>query len=60
MPSAPHSLQPALQLLATLYGATRVQKDLAFFLAAGVLNRDDAYALRSSVHAIFQVSTDTV
>ncbi len=37
----PAELRPALQLLASLYGMTRVEKDAAFFLAAGALTAQD-------------------
>ena len=35
--SSPASAKPALTLLATLYGLTRVERRLAFYLAAGML-----------------------
>jgi hypothetical protein len=33
--SSPANAKPALTLLATLYGLTRVERRLAFYLAAG-------------------------
>ncbi len=38
----PASLRPALTLLASLYGMTRVEKDLAFYLASGAMDARDA------------------
>lgn len=40
--NAPGTLRSVLQLLSVLYGMTRVEKDLAFFLTAGALDAADA------------------
>lgn len=42
--AAPHSLQPALHLLASLYGLTRLERSLAHYLAAGVLQGMQTWA----------------
>ncbi|KAL6747266.1 acyl-CoA dehydrogenase/oxidase [Haematococcus lacustris] len=49
----PADLQPILSLLASLYGMTRVERDAAFFLAAGVINGQDRASLRQRVHLVF-------
>ncbi|GFH26216.1 acyl-coenzyme A oxidase [Haematococcus lacustris] len=49
----PADLQPVLSLLASLYGMTRVERDAAFFLAAGVINGQDRASLRQRVHLVF-------
>lgn len=45
------TLRPALQLLATLYGASCVKKDAAFFLTSGALTNMDLDRLRVTVHS---------
>lgn len=37
----PTSLRPALKLLASLYGMTRIEKEAAFYLAAGAMDGKD-------------------
>jgi hypothetical protein len=41
--SAPEAgpLRPALELLASLYGMTRIERDAAFFLGAGLMDGRD-------------------
>lgn len=51
----PPQLRPVLALLSSLYGMTRIEKDLAFFLTAGVINAQDASSLRDRIHAAFGV-----
>ena len=41
--------RPALQLLASLYGLSRVERHLDFYLAAGALGTKDRAALRMQV-----------
>lgn len=48
-------LRPALAALAALYGATRVEREAAFYLANGVISRDDAAALRTAVNDMCRV-----
>lgn len=52
---APGAIQPALALLAKLYGLSRVERSVAHYLAAGALSRADAVALRSEVMGCFTV-----
>ncbi|CAL5219457.1 g1292 [Coccomyxa viridis] len=47
----PANAKPALTLLATLYGLTRVERRMAFYLAAGVADGGHAAAVRSAVNA---------
>ncbi|KAK9909468.1 hypothetical protein WJX75_002711 [Coccomyxa subellipsoidea] len=48
---APADARPALGLLATLYGLTRVERALAFYLASGVASGAAAAAVRAGVNA---------
>lgn len=48
--AAPAGARPGLAAMAQLFGATRVERNLASYLAAGVLNGADAAALRAAVN----------
>lgn len=48
--AAPAGAKPGLAAMAQLFGATRVERNLASYLAAGVLNGADAAALRAAVN----------
>ncbi len=48
---APRDAKPALTLLATLYGLTRVERALAFYLASGAASGAAAAAVRAAVNA---------
>lgn len=54
---APDSLRPALSLLAQLYGLSRLQRSLDFYLAAGALNRADVVALRNATVELYGALT---
>ena len=47
---APSSCQPALRALGALYGATRVERSLPFYLSCGALQPCCPPALRESVN----------
>ena len=49
---APASCRPALRLLAALYGATRLERGLPFFLACKALEPCCVAALRETVHSL--------
>ena len=46
IPSAPQGDQPALRALARLHGVSSIDRDAAFFFAAGALPTGSAAALR--------------
>ncbi|CAK0741867.1 hypothetical protein CVIRNUC_001356 [Coccomyxa viridis] len=48
---SPEDAKPALTLLAALYGLTRVERNLAFFLAAGVMDGSHAAGVRAAVNS---------
>jgi acyl-CoA oxidase len=48
--AAPAAAKAGLLAMAQLFGATRVERSLASYLAAGVLNGADAAALRAAVN----------
>jgi len=48
---APSAARPALTLLAALYGLSRVERALAFYLASGAFAPADAAAVRAAVNA---------
>lgn len=48
--AAPTAAKAGLLAMAQLFGATRVERNLASYLAAGVLNGADAAALRAAVN----------
>lgn len=48
--SAPLAVRPALGQLATLYGLTRVERGMPFFLASGALAPHQASAVRLAVN----------
>ncbi|KAK9816668.1 hypothetical protein WJX72_003499 [[Myrmecia] bisecta] len=50
--AAPSATRPTLGALALLYGLTRIERNLAFYLAAGVLNGQHAAALRLRVNEV--------
>lgn len=50
--SAPQALQPSLTALAQLYGASKVETNLAFFLAQGVMGKAEAEASRAAVNGL--------
>ncbi|GIL55049.1 hypothetical protein Vafri_10685 [Volvox africanus] len=54
---APESLRPALELLAQLYGLSRIQRSLDFYLAVGALNRADVVALRNATAELYSTLT---
>ena len=50
--TAPAAAKSALQQLATLYGLTRLERGLAFFLASGALRQQQAAAVRAAVNSL--------
>ncbi|MEW5319808.1 MAG: hypothetical protein WDW38_010934 [Sanguina aurantia] len=49
------SLQPILSQQALLYGLTRVERSLAFYLGQGVVSRADALVLHSTITAHYRL-----
>ena len=49
---APSSCRPALRTLAVLYGATRVERSLSFFLGCGAIEPCCMAALRDAVNRL--------
>ena len=49
---APSSCRPALRALAALYGATRVERSLSFFLGCGAIEPCCTAALRDAVNKL--------
>lgn len=47
---APEASRPALMLLATLYGLTRVERGMAFYLASGAATGAHAEGVRAAVN----------
>ena len=50
--TAPAAAKSALQQLATLYGLSRLERGLAFFLASGALRQQQAAAVRAAVNSL--------
>ncbi|KAF5840854.1 acyl-CoA dehydrogenase/oxidase C-terminal [Dunaliella salina] len=53
--AASPELRPVLLLVASLYGMTRLQRDVAFYLEAGVMNAADRTSLRGRINGVFDM-----
>lgn len=50
--NAPPGVKSALSIVTDLYAASRVERDLAFFLSAGAVSREDVPRLRAHVNGL--------
>mmetsp|Transcript_11803 Transcript_11803/g.32165 ORF Transcript_11803/g.32165 Transcript_11803/m.32165 type:complete len:632 (-) Transcript_11803:1268-3163(-) len=53
--AASPELRPVLLLVASLYGMTRLQRDAAFYLEAGIMDTADRISLRERVNGAFDI-----